>query len=247
MQRVGAMLDRIESNEPYLVEDLSDLAGDREQIPDLWLDTIATRRLKVAVDYLAGVRDLVTSGIHYYAPFPLLRAVLESAATAVWLLESDERPVRLRRLVGLHIDDTNNKKSVQFMVPEQYRDPFDHETGYQDNGSGIRITAREMQVPRLHRCLQDDRRPTGRRGVDASRMAGLLRLLARSHLGDDRSHPANESSSGRADPPPIRGHSQLSTGGNDGQNRCSRNRTRGLLLPSPTHHATARHHVRVHT
>jgi hypothetical protein len=139
MNRAGAVLDRIDSDDPYPIEDRSDLAGDREQIPDLWLDTVATRRLKVAVDYLAGVRDLVSGGLHYYAPFPLLRAVLESAATAVWLLESDERPVRLRRLVGLHIDDTNNKKSVQFMLPEQYRDPFDHEPGIkkmiQESGS----------------------------------------------------------------------------------------------------------------
>lgn len=139
MRRAGAILDRIESNEPYPVEDMSDLAGDREQVPDLWLDTIATRRLKVAVDYLAGVRDLVTGGVHFYAPFPLLRAVLENAATAVWLLESDDRSIRLKRLVGLHIDDTNNKKSVQFMIPEQYRDPFDHEPGIKkmvrDSGS----------------------------------------------------------------------------------------------------------------
>ncbi|WP_308290060.1 hypothetical protein [Mycolicibacterium sp. PAM1] len=139
MDRAADILDRIESDEPCPVEERSDLAGDRDQVPDLWLDTVATRRLKVAVDYLAGVRDLVTVGLHYYAPFPLLRAVLESAATAVWLLESDERSVRLRRLVGLHIDDTNNKKSVQFMVPEQYRDPFDHEPGIkkmvQESGS----------------------------------------------------------------------------------------------------------------
>ncbi|WP_048472479.1 hypothetical protein [Mycolicibacterium chlorophenolicum] len=33
MERSGAVLDRIESNEPYPVEDNSDLAGDREQIP----------------------------------------------------------------------------------------------------------------------------------------------------------------------------------------------------------------------
>ncbi|MBI5341581.1 MAG: hypothetical protein HZB45_28205 [Mycolicibacterium rufum] len=69
MERSGAVLDRTESNEPYPVEDNSDLAADREQIPDLWLDTVATRRLKVAVDYLAGVSDLVSGGLHYYAFF----------------------------------------------------------------------------------------------------------------------------------------------------------------------------------
>jgi len=139
MNRASVRLDRIESNEPYVVEDGSDLAGDRQQVPDLWLDTLATRRLKIAVDYLAGVRDLVTGGTHFYAPFPLLRSVLESAATTVWLLEPDDRATRLRRLVGLHIDDTNNKKAVQFMLPRQLRDPFDHEPGIkkmvEDSGS----------------------------------------------------------------------------------------------------------------
>ncbi|WP_280373891.1 hypothetical protein [Nocardia wallacei] len=29
----------------------------------------------------------------------------------------------------MHIDDINNKKAVHAMLPEQYRDPFDHEPG----------------------------------------------------------------------------------------------------------------------
>jgi hypothetical protein len=139
MNRASVVLDRIESTEPYFVEPESDLAGDRAQVPDLWVDTLATRRLKVAVDYLAGLRDLVVNGTHLFAPFPLLRAVLESAATAVWLLEPDDRKIRLQRLVGLHIDDTNNKKAVQFMLPEEFRDAFDHEPGIKqmvtDSGS----------------------------------------------------------------------------------------------------------------
>ncbi|WP_235624359.1 hypothetical protein, partial [Mycobacteroides abscessus] len=139
MSKAGSVLDRIESNAPYPVEPESDLAGDRDQVPDLWVDTLAVRRLKVAVDFLAGVRDLVIGGTHMYAPFPLLRASLESSATAVWLLEPEDRATRLQRLVGLHIDDTNNKKAVQFMMPEELRDPFDHEPGIKqmvtDSGS----------------------------------------------------------------------------------------------------------------
>ncbi|MFD5329794.1 hypothetical protein [Streptomyces sp. NPDC127092] len=139
LNRASGVLNRIEADEPYPVEPASDLAGDREQVPDLWVDTLATRRLKVAVDYLAGLRDLVNGGTHFYAPFALLRAVLESSATAVWLLEPDDRKIRLQRLVGLHIDDTNNKKAMQFMLPEDLRDPFDHEPGIRqmvtDSGS----------------------------------------------------------------------------------------------------------------
>ncbi|WP_430332747.1 hypothetical protein [Rhodococcus sp. ACT016] len=139
MNQAAKVLDLIESNDPYPVEQDSDLAGDRAQVPDVWVDTLATRRLKVAVDYLAGVRDLVISGTHFYAPFALLRAALESAATAVWLLEPDDRKTRLERLVGLHIDDCSNKKSIQAMLPEDLRDPFDHEPGIKqmvtDSGS----------------------------------------------------------------------------------------------------------------
>lgn len=64
MDRAVAILDQIESNEPYPIEYRSDLDGDREKIPNLWLDTIATRRLKVAVDHLEVLRDLVTGGVH---------------------------------------------------------------------------------------------------------------------------------------------------------------------------------------
>lgn len=135
----SSVLDRIASTEPYPVEFGSDLAGDRIQIPDLWVDTLAVRRLKVAADFLAGVQDLVFGSTPLYSPFALQRAVLESSATAVWLLEPDDRRTRLQRLVGLHIDDTSNKKAVQFMLPEHLRDPFDHEPGItqmvRDSGS----------------------------------------------------------------------------------------------------------------
>jgi hypothetical protein len=129
MNRAVDVLNRIESNDPYPVEPESDLAGDRAQIPDLWVDTLATRRLKVAVDYLAGIRELMNAGRHYYAPFALLRASLESSAAAVWLLKPDDRKIRLQRLVGMHIDDSNNKKAVQSMLPREFRDQFDHEPG----------------------------------------------------------------------------------------------------------------------
>jgi hypothetical protein len=129
MNNAVAVLNRIESNDPYPVQADSDLAGDRAQVPDLWVDTLAARRLKVAVDYLAGIRDLMAAGTHYYAPFALLRATLESSAAAVWLLEPDQREIRLQRLVGLHIDDKNNKRAVQSMLPDEFRDSFDHEPG----------------------------------------------------------------------------------------------------------------------
>jgi hypothetical protein len=37
MNTASVVLDRIESSEPYFVEPESDLAGDRQQVPDLWV------------------------------------------------------------------------------------------------------------------------------------------------------------------------------------------------------------------
>jgi hypothetical protein len=63
MSRASEVLDRLESPEPYIVEPESDLARDGAQA-QMWVDTIVTRRLKIAVDYLAGLRDLVFIGTH---------------------------------------------------------------------------------------------------------------------------------------------------------------------------------------
>lgn len=139
MNKAGCALERIESDDPYPVEPGSDLAGDREQVPDIFTDTLATRRLKVAVDNLAGLRELVNNGVHFYAPFTLLRAVIESASVAVWLLEPADRKTRLQRVIGAHIEDTNTKKAPQAMIPEEFRDTFDHNPGIKrmvaDSGS----------------------------------------------------------------------------------------------------------------
>lgn len=128
MAVAGDVLRRIGGDFPYPVEDQSDLAGDRLQVPTLWVDTLALRQLKVAVDYLSGIRDLMRDGTQHFAPFGLLRAALEAAATSVWLLESDDRTTRLQRLIGFQISDTNNKKTYQAMLPPEFRDTFDHES-----------------------------------------------------------------------------------------------------------------------
>ncbi|UZG55653.1 hypothetical protein [Rhodococcus opacus] len=83
MNKASNVFHQVESYDPYPVEPGSDLDGDRVQIPVLFVDTLATRRLKVAVDYLTGLRELLNAGTHFYAPFALLRASLESGATAV--------------------------------------------------------------------------------------------------------------------------------------------------------------------
>lgn len=147
MSAADTVLRRIEANNPYPVEPDSDLAGDRLQVPDLWVDTLATRRLKAAVDYLTGVRDLVISGTHFYAPFALIRSALETSATVVWLLQPKERKTRLERLVGLHIHDTSNKKSAFAIVPEEFRDPFDHQPGIDRMVKDVGSPKRKCKFP----------------------------------------------------------------------------------------------------
>lgn len=175
MGRAESVLDRIESHDdPYPVEPLSDLAGDRDQVPDLFADTLATRRLKVAVDYLAGVRDLVSGGTHFYAPFALLRAVIESAAAVVWLLEPDDRITRLQRLIGMHIHDTNNAKAAEFMVPEELREKPESDGEDSDRDAGIKQMVVDSGSPR-GKCKFPDYTPL-LKGIDdlAGEPASLL-------------------------------------------------------------------------
>lgn len=147
MNRAAPFIHLIESGDAFEVESGSDLAEDRVRNPLLWVDSVASRRLKVAVDDLTGVRDLVANGTHMHAPFALLRAVVESAAVAVWLLEPDDQITRLKRLVGLHISDTENKKSYNALLPDELRDNYDHEPGITSMVKAIGVQRRKCRFP----------------------------------------------------------------------------------------------------
>jgi hypothetical protein len=73
--------------------------------------------IAIAKDYLGAVVDLVVNedgpsnlsvGTRPYALYGLLRAGLESAATAVWLLHPRQRPERIRRRFQQVLADAKN-------------------------------------------------------------------------------------------------------------------------------------------
>ncbi len=187
MNAAAAVLHNIESHDPYPVEPASDLAGDRDQVPDLWVDTLATRRLKVAVDYLAGIRDLVNTGTHFHAPYALLRAVLESSATAVWLLDPEERKTRLELAHRRY----QQQEGCPRDAPGAVSRPLRPRTGHHQDDRGRRITKEEVQIPRLHKRHPTHRRLPERWGVDGPGMETVLRNVPRNRLGSAQPDSAN--------------------------------------------------------
>ncbi|NED22410.1 hypothetical protein G3I31_30985 [Streptomyces sp. SID9913] len=81
------------------VEPGSSLSGDDAKIPTLMVSSAAYQCFTHAVDHLHAVQALLFEArvIHSYAPYSLLRAAVEAAGEAIWLLEPSSRQERIRR------------------------------------------------------------------------------------------------------------------------------------------------------
>jgi hypothetical protein len=112
IRRYGYLFEKYERDERYAVESASDLWQDRDRLPDLWVDSVASRAVAHSIDCLHGIRDLAAYGTHFYAHFVLMRAVLESSAMAVWLLQPDDQNLRLQRLLAQHDDNWRERTKV---------------------------------------------------------------------------------------------------------------------------------------
>jgi hypothetical protein len=112
IRRYDYLLEKYERDERYAVASGSDLWQDRCRLPDLWVDSVVSREMAHSIDCLHGIRDLAAYGTHFYAHFVLMRAVLESSATVVWLLQPDDQNLRLRRLLAQHNDNWRERKNV---------------------------------------------------------------------------------------------------------------------------------------
>ncbi|MDK9499796.1 hypothetical protein QEZ40_005231 [Streptomyces katrae] len=103
----------------------SPLAGDDKKTDPYHLSHSAHLAIVVAVDHLqalatlvkgqekAGVREML---IHTHAPFTLLRAALENAARAVWLLGPLLRRERVWRRLVMQFADTKNGEAKAKML-----------------------------------------------------------------------------------------------------------------------------------
>ncbi|MGN5240676.1 hypothetical protein [Rhodococcus sp. SJ-3] len=97
----------------YTIEPLSDLAADHERLPDLRLVDSVNRSLHHSFDNLWALNVLLRKdGPQHFAPYTLIRAALETASTAVWLLAPSDQGERLARRIRLEIDDASEAKKV---------------------------------------------------------------------------------------------------------------------------------------
>lgn len=82
-----------------LVEPGSSLFGDDAKVPTLMVSSAAYQCFSHAVDHLHAVQALLFEAklMHAYAPYSLLRAAVEAAGEAIWLLGPTSRQERIRR------------------------------------------------------------------------------------------------------------------------------------------------------
>lgn len=98
-----------------VVEPGSSLSGDDAKVPTLRVSSAAYQCFTHAVDHLHAVQALVFDAkvIHTYAPYSLLRAAVEAAGEAIWLLGPKSRQERIRRCLKRAYE--NVSKGKEFM------------------------------------------------------------------------------------------------------------------------------------
>ncbi|MGH3648782.1 MAG: hypothetical protein ACRDTM_16605, partial [Micromonosporaceae bacterium] len=96
----------------------SALVGDDRYTDPYQLSHAAWNSLSHAVDHLHCLRSLIADAriVHMYAPYTVLRAALENAATAVWLLAPRTRTPRILRRLQLAALDCRNSNSIQTVM-----------------------------------------------------------------------------------------------------------------------------------
>lgn len=84
------------------------LAGDDRNLMGFWVSMVVTNGITACLDHVVTLRDIVTreqGTITLNAPWTLLRAAVESAAMAVWVMESGQRATRRARALRIwHYD-----------------------------------------------------------------------------------------------------------------------------------------------
>ena len=99
----------------------SPLYGDDKKADPYRLSHATWHSLSNAVDHLGCLRTLLGDAkvIHMYAPFTVVRAALENACGAVWLLRPPHRNDRLERRLRLALADIGNSEQVKLLMGQQ--------------------------------------------------------------------------------------------------------------------------------
>lgn len=93
----------------------SSLAGDDRASAPYKVSHVVRRGLEAATEHLDALHALVLRAgiLHPAAPMTILRATIETAATAAWVLHPSARPVRVERALGLALQDTNDQHRLE--------------------------------------------------------------------------------------------------------------------------------------
>jgi hypothetical protein len=96
----------------------SPLRGDDARAHPYELSHAAWHSLSHAVDHLSCLRALLRDAkvVHMYAPFSLVRAALENACAAVWMLQPPRRADRLTRRLRFAVTDIRNGEEVKQLI-----------------------------------------------------------------------------------------------------------------------------------
>ncbi|WP_139000232.1 hypothetical protein [Rhodococcus zopfii] len=108
----------------YPIHPHSSLALDHQRMPGLQVGHSIDRALHHSLDCLWGLDQLLKkTGPQHYAPYLLIRGALESAATAVWLLDPDDRTTRLQRRVAIAVN--NEHETSKAIAAAGRKDDYD--------------------------------------------------------------------------------------------------------------------------
>lgn len=93
----------------------SPMRGDDERLHPYEISHAAWHSLGHAVDHLTCLRAVLGGArvVPMYAPFSLVRAVLENACAAVWMLQPPQRSERLARRLRFAVTDIRNGEEVK--------------------------------------------------------------------------------------------------------------------------------------
>ncbi|MEU9157841.1 hypothetical protein AB0D59_46770 [Streptomyces sp. NPDC048417] len=94
------------------VEPGSSLSGDDAKVPTLMVSSAAYQCFSHAVDHLHAVQALLFEAkvLHAYAPYSLLRAAVEAAGEAIWVLGPSSRQERIRRCLKRAYENVSKGK-----------------------------------------------------------------------------------------------------------------------------------------
>jgi hypothetical protein len=99
----------------------SAMASDDQRLNPYQISHAAWSSLSHAVDHLECMRALVRDVrvIHRYAPYTLLRAGLENACCAVWMLQPSSRRERITRRLRLAVNDIEQGEAAREITKQK--------------------------------------------------------------------------------------------------------------------------------